>query len=84
MPTFCGLLVAAVVYLWLDTIEVRSGNEKKEVLYRSEMLRCAEEKIAMQRAHNATTDSILRAELRKTENQIKEMDKIIKQIKQRR
>lgn len=83
LPTICGLLTGAVVYLWLDGVDMRDRNEAKEVLYRAELLRCANEKIEMQKGFNEKFEDIKRIETAKTEAQIKELEKIIHKIKKR-
>lgn len=83
LPTFCGLLGAAVVYLWLHLLETKAKADAKDTMDRAELIKCVEERILVERRCSEAIDSIRRTELRKTEAQIKEMEQIIKQYKRR-
>lgn len=84
LPAICGLLVGAVIFLWLQLNSEREAIDKKGQQYEEKVVKCAEEKVAMQRDFNVKTDSILRVELRKTEQQNKEMQEVINLLKKSR
>lgn len=83
LPTVCAILIGAVGHLWINNDSLRNRLEAKDATNLIEIRKCIEVQILQERKCNALIDSILRAELRKTENQIKEMEQIMKKAKKR-
>ena len=83
LATVCGVLVGAVGHLWINNDSLRDRLEAKDADKLMEIRKCVEVQVLQERTFNAKIDSILRDELRKTEAQIKEMEKVIKQIKRK-
>jgi len=84
LPAICGLLVGAIIFLWLELKAERETVDLKSIQYQEKIIECANQKVAMQREFNAATDSIRRLELRKTEQQNKEMQEVINLLKKSR
>ena len=81
LQMICGLLIAAVIYLWIEIAAFRKSDDAKGDFYRSAILKCAEEKIQMQQDFAKQVDSIREKELRKTEEQIRVLNEFLKQKK---
>ena len=83
LATVCAILIYVVGHLWINNDALRNRIEAKDAENLDTVRKCAEREIAQERKCNSVIDSILRAELRKTEALNKEMEQIIKKVKKK-
>lgn len=81
LPTICGLLVGAVIYMFLDLVSARSRSEAKDEAHNKSILDCIGKNIAQERRFSERLDSIQMIELRKTQEQNAELERFIKKTK---
>ena len=83
LATVCAILLGVVGHLWLNNDSLRNKIEAKDAENLDNVRKCSERELAQERKCNSVIDSILRAELRKTEALNKEMEQIIKKVKKK-
>lgn len=83
LATVCAILLGVVGHLWLNNDALRNKIEAKDAENLDNVRKCSEREIAQERKCAAIVDSILRAELRKTEAQRLELEQIMKKAKRR-
>ena len=83
LSTVCAILLGVVGHLWINNDSLRNKIEAKDAENLDNVKKCSERELAQERKCNSVIDSILRAELRKTESMNKEMEQIIKKNKKK-
>ena len=83
LATVCAILIYVVGHLWINNDSLRNKIEAKDAENLDNVRKCSERELAQERKCNSVIDSILRAELRKTEAMNKEMEQIIKKNKKK-
>lgn len=88
LPTVCALLIATVVYLWLDSLTLRQSLIEVKGLHGNEIVaaneKCSERIELMRTRFQNRLDSISANELERANEQLKQLNEIISTLKKRR